>query len=951
MAFPTGWHRKCKLEIQYSLVPATVSNLLVLLTKDNLPSEIFDADGSFPAQNGGGDIRVTSDEAGTNLLGIHIRQFVTDNNPANGVSEIIVCVPSVSHTANTPIYIWYHTIGTESQPSPSSPGGSDSAYPDMDSAYTLGELSGSSCPDVTVNTRDGTYNGTLPNQITGVVGKGQEFNGTSDQVDLSTGIGPDQRAFQVMFFMYVDTLPGAYKKIFSTDGPWSSTYPGNLHIQLTSGDKIRLSVRDNVPEYLDSISSITADTWIHVICVVNNSAHEYRIYFNGVSNASVTTTTEQTVQLTDASTMGAWWDGDSLEGIFAGLLDEFISSNAVRGADWNLAYYRAMSAPNTFIIEGSPYSAGITPNGIASAESWGSPTIIFDQVITPNSISSSETWGNLRINLQVWVGSINGAEAFGTPSLGYHIHPNGIISEESWGNPDLDLIIFISSIPSSETFGNPNIIQMINANSIPSSEIFGIPTIKYEQWISANSIQSGEQWGSCELMMFIPLMSILSAETWGNPQISRGNVNVSPIGIISGESFGEPSISTGNIFISPNSILSEESFGNISIGMEIRPYFIDSSLAFGLLTITTGNINVIPQSIGSSEVFGTPEIHAGSAYITPIGISSQEQFGSPEIEPGNVLIVPNGIVSSESFGVPSVIVGSAYINPGGIFSQEAFGNPVILTGNVNVSPLGIVSKEAFGSLYLTVSGVQVSPFSISSSEDFGDLNIDVGSVSIIPHSINSEESFGNPIIIPGSIDITPSGIISQESFGTINIGLSIETYSIISGETFGSPSLSVGSVNIVPIGIITSESFGNPIVRNVLIINFSGNGIISSEIFGLPYIIQEVLNEFMQLMETDLQEGFFNEKEFAIYGTYIYKNGISFRLPIIYDNEMVTIDPDTGAEVLSRQPMIQAQTRDFINKPDKGDKIIIGGIRYQIIDHIPDGTGVSIFRLHHEKAV
>jgi hypothetical protein len=37
-------------------------NVIMRLTKDNLPSEMLDADGSFPSQNGGGDVRITADE-------------------------------------------------------------------------------------------------------------------------------------------------------------------------------------------------------------------------------------------------------------------------------------------------------------------------------------------------------------------------------------------------------------------------------------------------------------------------------------------------------------------------------------------------------------------------------------------------------------------------------------------------------------------------------------------------------------------------------------------------------------------------------------------------------------------------------------------------------------------------------------------------------------------------
>jgi len=116
MTFPAGWNRRCELVIQSSEVSSALTDFPLLLTEYTLPSEMFDADGSNPAQNGGGDIRFSSDAAGTNQLPCEIVSFVTDNDPSNGTAEIWVKVPSVSSVSNTSIYVWYNTSGTDSQP-------------------------------------------------------------------------------------------------------------------------------------------------------------------------------------------------------------------------------------------------------------------------------------------------------------------------------------------------------------------------------------------------------------------------------------------------------------------------------------------------------------------------------------------------------------------------------------------------------------------------------------------------------------------------------------------------------------------------------------------------------------------------------------------------------------------------------------------------------------------
>ena len=117
MAFPTGWNRKCSIVIQSSKVPADLSNFPVLLTEDCLPSEMLDKDGSYPALEGGADIRFTSDTEGVTPLHREVVSCVLDNDPSNATAEIWVNVPVVDHDANTTIYVWYNNASaTEPDP-------------------------------------------------------------------------------------------------------------------------------------------------------------------------------------------------------------------------------------------------------------------------------------------------------------------------------------------------------------------------------------------------------------------------------------------------------------------------------------------------------------------------------------------------------------------------------------------------------------------------------------------------------------------------------------------------------------------------------------------------------------------------------------------------------------------------------------------------------------------
>ncbi|MEZ5759198.1 MAG: hypothetical protein R3D86_13340 [Emcibacteraceae bacterium] len=105
MAFPTGWGRKQKITIQSSKVAGSGShsNFPVLITLDMLDAEIVDAD-SNSALNGGGDIRFSTDSAGSTQIACEVVEFVTNASSGSRRCEIWVKVPSLSTSANTDIF-------------------------------------------------------------------------------------------------------------------------------------------------------------------------------------------------------------------------------------------------------------------------------------------------------------------------------------------------------------------------------------------------------------------------------------------------------------------------------------------------------------------------------------------------------------------------------------------------------------------------------------------------------------------------------------------------------------------------------------------------------------------------------------------------------------------------------------------------------------------------------
>ena len=83
-------------------------------------------DGNFDSvvyanmDNGGGDLRISSDEAGAVLLNIDVQEFSTVGETA----EVWIKVPTLNYNDDTVLYIWGDKTG-ESQPAAVASGGSD----------------------------------------------------------------------------------------------------------------------------------------------------------------------------------------------------------------------------------------------------------------------------------------------------------------------------------------------------------------------------------------------------------------------------------------------------------------------------------------------------------------------------------------------------------------------------------------------------------------------------------------------------------------------------------------------------------------------------------------------------------------------------------------------------------------------------------------------------------
>jgi len=350
MAFPTGWNRKCELVIQASQVSSALTDFPLLLTADTLPSEMFDADGSNPAQNGGGDIRFSSDSAGASPLPCEVVSFVTDNDPANGAAEIWVKVPNVYASSDTPIYVWYNTSNAVSQPDATDPYGRDSVWGDYD---VVMHMAG--------NAADSTGNHTPTVSGATALTKGYDFDGTNDYIDVCS-LSANQTDQTVLF---IDAEPdnnidynSSQEAFFSayddtTDGRVFEYAAGNT--SQPGGQKWIFGVSDGSSYsgvFVINLE-ITANQRIRNVLSRNGSTLSF--YSN---NTTPSTSTTPTIPSTNTAATNLFLGARTgASTFFDGTIYSFrMRKLADVNSDWVDAEYTNQDNPGAFVVEGTPES-------------------------------------------------------------------------------------------------------------------------------------------------------------------------------------------------------------------------------------------------------------------------------------------------------------------------------------------------------------------------------------------------------------------------------------------------------------------------------------------------------------------------------------------------------------------------------------------------------------------
>lgn len=227
--FPTGWSYKRQISIDSGQKSGSPTGIVLTITEDSGLADAngpLDADGTAPAQNGGGDLRVSSDSAGANQIPLDVVSFVTDNDHASATCELKVNFDDLSSDT---LYLWWGTAGTESQPAVTDTYGRNAVYSSGNHlvVYSMDEDPSVAAPQITDRTgngNDGTSSGSMTSGdvVTGQVGSALDLDNSDDYLTIGAPITIDADvALTVSWWEKIASGSGAFPARFrlKNDGP------------------------------------------------------------------------------------------------------------------------------------------------------------------------------------------------------------------------------------------------------------------------------------------------------------------------------------------------------------------------------------------------------------------------------------------------------------------------------------------------------------------------------------------------------------------------------------------------------------------------------------------------------------------------------------------------------------------------------------------------------------
>jgi len=331
-----GWQYRKTITINHSQVPTDLTNFPVLISFSS------DTDLTTHAQTNGDDILFMND------AGVATKLHHEIENYSSGTLVAWVNVTYISSTQDTVLYMYYGNPGATNQENVT--GVWDSHYMMV---QHMNDATSSSITDSTFNNNDGTKHAAdHPLESDAKIGRGQDFDYPNQaHIVVSDADSLDPTEITVEGWVYIDSYPGEYPRIFSKDSS-----AGTQQYQLCAHDTNRIywRIKDGGTWYGADFDTgaISTGSWIYLVGTYDGTI--LYAYKNGTAQTTTFTHTGSINSGTGDMSIGARIDDTSdLLGRFDGMMDELRISDIARSSDWIATSFNTMNSPDTFVTIGN----------------------------------------------------------------------------------------------------------------------------------------------------------------------------------------------------------------------------------------------------------------------------------------------------------------------------------------------------------------------------------------------------------------------------------------------------------------------------------------------------------------------------------------------------------------------------------------------------------------------
>ncbi len=404
-SWPNGYSYRRAVTIDHTKVPNTDQTNFPVLFSGTYSDLATTGNGGAVTNSSGYDVIFTSDASGSNVLPFERESY----SGTSGAVNFWVQIPTLSHTADSAIYLFYGNSSVTTDQS-NQHGVWDSNYATV---WHLPNGTSLSANDSTANGKNGTLDNS-PSAISGVEDGAADFNGSNQDISLPgltipTSAGsfsawwrPNQNPLTTQNVLFTTRSNGG---VLFDLYPWSDGkfYAGWYN----NGTDQRVA--------WNMSGTISQGNWYYVTLTWTNGGAT-TLYINGVSKG----TTSGLNTTWNTSGVTSYLAEDHIYSYFGKIsVDEVRISSIARSSDWIATEYNNQNSPAAFYSVGTetppspPTISSLSPTSGAIGISVTITGTNFGLYQGPNTV----TFGGVAANTTVW-----------TPTQIVATVPNGVVT-------------------------------------------------------------------------------------------------------------------------------------------------------------------------------------------------------------------------------------------------------------------------------------------------------------------------------------------------------------------------------------------------------------------------------------------------------------------------------------------------------------------------------------------